>query len=198
MYMQGLANFIDDFLGGLILISFAMVIGGIVWSGFVLKCWGGEKTDSRLTRRSAKIIRYSAIGLLVMQGLKLLIKGLVLFGVLGELPILDYISTVQFKAGFIRLILAIVVVHQSSALIENPSCHKTWLRLTVVAIPLVLAGAWLVHAVGRFDDRFILMGLTVLHQLAAAVWFGGVAQLVSLWQLSRSYQTAKDFCDLQN
>ncbi len=193
MYMQGLANFIDDFLGGLILISFAMVIGGIVWSVFVLKCWGSAKADPTLAKRSAKIIRNSAIGLVVMQGLKLLIKGLVLFGVLGELPILDYISTVQFKAGFIRLILALVVIQQSSALVRNPSCPKTWIRLSVVSIPLVLAGAWLVHAVGRFDDRLTLMGLTVLHQFAAAIWFGGVAQLVSLWQLSRNNEAAKDF-----
>ena len=39
MYMQGLANFIDDFLGGLILIGYALVVGSLFWSAFILKVW---------------------------------------------------------------------------------------------------------------------------------------------------------------
>ena len=38
MYMQGLANFIDDFLGGLILISYALV-GKSTLSAFILRVW---------------------------------------------------------------------------------------------------------------------------------------------------------------
>jgi putative copper resistance protein D len=48
-----------------------------------------------------------------------------------------------------------------------------------------LAGAWLVHAAGRLDDRTRLMTLTVLHQLAASVWAGGLIHLGSAWRLAR-------------
>ncbi|MDD5633607.1 MAG: CopD family protein, partial [Methylococcales bacterium] len=56
----------------------------------------------------------------------------------------------------------------------------------VVAIPMIISGAWLVHAAGRFDNRLVLMSLTVIHQLAAAAWIGGIFQLVNLWLLKQS------------
>jgi putative copper resistance protein D len=37
------------------------------------------------------------------------------------------------------------------------------------------------------------MLLTILHQFAAAVWFGGVAQLLGLWRLHRHSAEARDF-----
>ena len=42
MYMQGLANFIDDFLGGLILISYALVVGSLFWSALILRVFAKE------------------------------------------------------------------------------------------------------------------------------------------------------------
>src|SRR5262249_59043156 len=50
---------------------------------------------------------------------------------------------------------------------------------------LVATGAWLVHAASRLEGRGELMVLTALHELGAASWAGGVAQLVVLWQRRR-------------
>ena len=194
MYMQGLANFFDDFLGGLILIGYALVVGSLLWNAFLLRVWSHQPAAGpAVVRRGVTILRFGAIALAAMQGVKLLIKGMVLWGVLGELPVEAYAGTVQFKAGLVRLLLSLGIVYVSGRLLQKPDDRKMWNYLAAATIPLVIAGAWLVHAVGRFELRIPLMLLTILHQFAAAVWFGGVAQLLALWHLGRTDPEAKAF-----
>jgi putative copper resistance protein D len=193
MYMQGLANFIDDFLGGLILIGYALVVGSLLWSAFILKVWSDQPAASpAIIRRAVAVLRFGAIALAAMQGTKLVIKGMVLWGVLGELPIEAYAGTVQFQAGLARLLLSLSIVYLSGRLLLEPANRRHWNFLAAATVPLVIAGAWLVHAVGRFEYREPLMLMTILHQFAAAVWFGGVAQLLALWHLGRTNPEARE------
>lgn len=192
MYMQGLANFIDDFLGGLILISYALVVGSLLWSAFILRVWSpGFAAHESVVRRAVALLRAGAIALAVTQGLKLVIKAVVLSSVLGEFPADAYIGTVQFQAGLIRFLVSLGLIFVAGQLQQTPDKPSSWNLAAILIVPLVIAGAWLVHGVGRFEDREQLMILTVLHQFAAAVWFGGVAQLLSLWYMSRQSQEAK-------
>jgi putative copper resistance protein D len=57
--------------------------------------------------------------------------------------------------------------------------------VSVLAGAIMLCGAWLTHAVGRPENRAVLMALTVTHQLGAAIWIGGLVQLAALWRLTR-------------
>ena len=192
MYMQGLANFIDDFLGGLILIAYALVVGTLFWRAFILRSVSGQPDGGPGAQLAAlRVLRFGAKGLAVMQGTKLLMKGLVLWGVLGDLPIADYFGTVQFQAGLARMVLATLIVWQSSALLRDLKTRDAWRNIYLLALPLIAAGAWLVHAVGRFEDREPLMLLTLAHQVAAAIWFGGVAQLLALWRLGSHDEEAR-------
>ena len=194
MYMQGLANFIDDFLGGLILISYALVVGSLFWSALILRVFAKEPlANPAIIRRAVSVLRFGAIALGSLQGIKLLIKGMVLWGVLGELPIQDYCGTVQFQAGFLRMLLALGIALLAGRLLLDTRQKKLWNLLILFSIPLVIAGAWLVHAVGRFEHREALMTITLLHQMAAAIWFGGVAQLLALWRLGYQDEEARLF-----
>ena len=194
MYMQGLANFIDDFLGGLILICYALVVGSVLWQAVILRPRAEQPTaDQAILRSTIKILRWGSITLAALQGIKLVIKGLVLWGVLGELPLNDYIGTVQFQAGAVRFTLALGIAWLSGRLLLEPENRSLWIWLAGLCLPMVVAGAWLVHAVGRFEHREPLMLLTILHQFAAAVWFGGVAQLVALWRLGYAEESARKF-----
>ena len=194
MYMQGLANFIDDFLGGLILIGYSLVVGSLFWNAFILRVWSPQPAvHDAIIRRATTVLRFGAISLAAMQGTKLLIKGMVLWGVLGELPMSAYVGTVQFQAGLVRLLLSLAIVWVSGQLLVNPNQRSRWNALAALCVPLVVAGAWLVHAVGRFDNREPLMAITILHQLAAAIWFGGVAQLLALWRLGYQDEEARQF-----
>ncbi|MBS1213541.1 MAG: CopD family protein, partial [Proteobacteria bacterium] len=185
MYMQGLANFIDDFLGGLMLISYALVVGSILWSFVILRVnTPGAAADSVLLR-SVKVLHIGAVALAASVGTKLVIKAMVLASTLGELPFAAYANTVQFKAGLLRFFLALGFLWATRRLSKEPSNPLGWKATLWLTVPLVISGAWLVHAVGRFEDRGILMATTVVHQFAAAVWFGCVAQLLALWRASR-------------
>src|SRR5262249_60958426 len=53
-----------------------------------------------------------------------------------------------------------------------------WTVLIGSALLLVVAGAWTSHAAARSGDRAIPMIFDVLHQLAAAVWVGGLVHLL--------------------
>jgi len=53
-----------------------------------------------------------------------------------------------------------------------------WQGLVAGATALVAASAVLSHAVARIDGRALLLALDALHQVAAAVWVGGLAHLV--------------------
>jgi putative copper resistance protein D len=61
---------------------------------------------------------------------------------------------------------------------SNANSRQHWFYAAAIALLMIISGAWLVHAAGRFDDRVLLMSLTTVHQVAAATWVGGVFQLV--------------------
>lgn len=191
MYMQGLANFIDDFLGGLILIAFSLAIGSLFWAALILRAWSTDPQRGAIAQRGVALLRLGAWSLAIAQGTKLAIKAVVLASVLGELPIDAYTGTAQFQAGLAQGLLAAVLALLAGQLHRDVANRKLWNATAWVSLPLIVAGAWLVHGVGRFDDRGWLMTVTILHQLAAAIWVGGVAQLLALWYLTRLDEVAK-------
>jgi putative copper resistance protein D len=191
MYMQGLANFIDDFLGGLMLISYALVVGSVLWAVVILRIFAANRASNVSIAASVRVLHLGASSLAASVGTKLVIKGMVLTSTLGELPMEAYANTVQFQAGLLRFLLALGFIYFARKLAQAPSEQSSWHAIVALTIPLVISGAWLVHAVGRFDDRGILMVTTVFHQLAAAVWFGCVAQLLMLWRARKVDESAQ-------
>ena len=182
MYMQGLANFIDDFLGGLMLISYALVVGSVLWSFIILRVASANRACDAAILSSVNMLHLGAVSLAATVGTKLVVKGAVLASTLGELPMGAYANTVQFQAGLMRLALALGFVWVAKQLRKEPAKSSSWIAVALLTIPLVISGAWLVHAVGRFEYRGLLMFTTVIHQFAAAVWFGCVVQLLMLWR----------------
>jgi putative copper resistance protein D len=186
-----LANFIDDFLGGLMLISYALVVGSVLWSFVILRVTRSERASDGSILASVKVLHLGAVSLAASVGVKLIVKGMVLASTLGELPMEAYAGTVQFQAGALRVLLALGFIVFARKLLREPAKTSSWQAVGALTVPLVVSGAWLVHAVGRFEDRGLLMFTTVIHQLAAAVWFGCVAQLMMLWQAGRKDEGAK-------
>ncbi len=190
MFLQGIANFIDDLMGGFQLVGLAMLVGSIVWALSVLRVAAtpGSAPRSAPTGTltlAARVLRWGALLLASAQALKIVTKGLVLAATLGRLPLADYASTVQFEAGSLRLLLALAAAAAAGWITAAPHSLLRWRIGSAIAAAVVVSGGWLVHAVGRFEERALLMQLTVVHQLAAAVWVGGVVQLLALWRAGR-------------
>lgn len=181
--IQGIANFLDDFMGGLQLIAYCIAIGSILWTLRVLRSGSGDAPPSA-QGAALRLLVKSAWALAITQSVEIVMKGVVIAATLDELP-LAYAGTVQFIAGTVRIGLAIALGISAGRIARNPRDPSAWKTVYGLGAALIVCGAWLVHAVGRFEYRELLMSITVLHQLAAAVWFGGVAQLVLLWCLSQ-------------
>jgi putative copper resistance protein D len=182
--MQGFADFVDSLLGGTILVALSLAVGGVAWGLVVLRPWQGA-VESRLLQRAIGLIALGAALLALAQAALLGVKVLLLADYLGPGAFASFTTTLQFRAGVTRAAIAAVLAIAALWLRGRPTSMRGWSLVAVLASGVTFAGAWLVHAAGRLEGRATLMTLTVLHQVGAAVWVGGVVQLVALWQLAR-------------
>jgi putative copper resistance protein D len=180
MQIQGLAAFLDDLMGGSILIGLSIVIGAIAWGAVVLR---GGTQQRALLQRCLALMRTGALVLAAAQAVKIIAKAGVVAGSLGEFPWSEYAATAQFQASVARVVLAVAIAACAYLPLRTRS---GWVVLSVLTGALLLSGAWLVHGAGRLEGRAPLMMLTVLHQLAAGVWVGSVIQLAALWRRARA------------
>jgi len=191
--MEGIADFLDSIIGGIDLICYSLAIGGLIWGLFILRPWEyahkQDKVQSILTEQTIRLIYKGAFALALVQFIKIILKIWLMDSILERWPFPEFASTTQFIGGIFRLSFAIALAaFVYYALRHNANSRKHWFDTAIIAGLMIISGAWLVHAAGRFEYRAILMALTTIHQLAAAVWIGGVFQLVSIWQLTRQKQ----------
>ncbi|OQK18293.1 copper resistance protein [Methyloprofundus sedimenti] len=191
--MEGIADFLDSIIGGIDLICYSLVIGGLVWGLFILRPWEYAHKQNKvhiiLTEQTIRLIYQGAFALAIVQFIKIILKIWLMDSILERWPFPEFASTTQFIGGIFRLSLAIALAtFVYSVLRHNAYSRKQWFNAAIIAGLMIISGAWLVHAAGRFEYRVILMALTTIHQVSAAVWIGGVFQLVSIWQLTRQKQ----------
>lgn len=182
--MQGFADFVDSLLGGTILVALSIAVGGVVWGLAVLRP-GRVVVEPQLLRRAIGLVVVGAAALALAQAALLGVKALLLADYLGPDAMERFTTTLQFRAGAARASAAATLAAAALWLHARPVSGRRWAVVALLAGVVTLTGAWLVHAAGRLEARATLMMLTVLHQLAAAVWVGGLVQLVALWQLAR-------------
>ncbi len=186
--MAGLADFLDAILGGIDLICFSLAIGTLYWGLLIIKPWHPEQSiDPRLAAISIRTLYKGAFALTAVQLITIVVKAWLIFEAIDQSPFPAYAKTIQFQAGILRALFAfclgVFAKHYLYKHIGNP---KYWITTTVLTLPVIISGSWLVHGAGRFDDQLFLMSFTVLHQLGAALWVGGIIQLLSIWAFKRN------------
>lgn len=185
--MEGIADFLDSLVGGVDLVCYSLAIGSLLWGLFVLRPWYNQDGyTSTLLDKTIALFYKGAFTLAVIQLFKVILKIWLMTAILGRWPFPEFAETTQFTGGLVRTALTLLLAgYVYLYLRNNPFSKQHWLTAGLVAIPMIVSGAWLVHAAGRFENQASLMTLTVAHQLAAAAWIGGVFQLVNLWFLRR-------------
>lgn len=178
-----LADFLAGLLRGCTLMGLALAVGGVAWGIGVLRAPGTEGLV-RASRRCLTLVAAGAVVLAFSQGLLLLLGAYVLSMTLGRNTLADLFTTTYFVAGALRTLVALALAATAIRLRTAPVANA-WAVVSVLAGAIVLCGAWLTHALGRLESRAVLMALTVLHQLGAAIWIGGLVQLGALWRLAR-------------
>jgi copper resistance protein D len=192
--MEGIADFLDALLGGIDLTSLALAVGSICWGLFILKPWRRYRNDEAvIVHICVKIIYMGSFTLASVQLIEVAVKAWLIAETLGRSPFPAFADTIQFQAGLSRALFALLLaLFARLSLKRNPHSSAHWSIALYLVVPLVVSGAWLVHGAGRFDYRVALMALTVLHQLGAAIWLGGIAQLLGIWRLKQHNSAIAD------
>ena len=180
-----MAGFIDVVLRGAILVFASLALGGVVWTRWVLRAEPHAKPGPATTR-SLRAVALTAGAAALAQACTLLVA-------LAEIaaPLGAFLGTTFARAALVRVALAVALGALALMLARRAAGPAVWWTLSALAIAFVAASAVLSHAVARVEGRSVLMALDALHQVAAAVWIGGLAHL-TLWAARGGEATTAD------
>ncbi len=176
-----MAGFVDVLLRGLALCGQAVAVGGVVFGlWLLLPALAARPALGALLRRSLATTATGAVVVAVAQALSLGVHIAALAGDAGW-PVREIAATTYFHAAVAR-IAACALLLTGCAVVgrRGPGARWGWLVQAVAVVALGACAAWTSHAAARVGPRALLLTLDALHQLAAGVWIGGLAQLVVL------------------
>jgi putative copper resistance protein D len=185
--MTLLAGFLDVLLRGLGTVGLSAAVGGLVYVLLVLRPASGAGVLVAAARGRA--LTLIGTGALVVAGaqalLILVIHPWALAEESGRWPLREFLTTEFGLAGLGRVALALLLLAAARWIRRGPDTAGRWAVAVGLGVLLMADAAWLAHAVSRLHDRALLMVGTVLHQLGAVLWVGGVIHLVgfaALWR----------------
>jgi putative copper resistance protein D len=143
----------------------SLVIGGVVFRRWI------AVGDTRTASAGVTLIRASAIGLSLAQVLYVALNTAVLASSLG-LGVADVATANYFVTGAVTVFAALAI-----AAIPARLQTRAGNLMILLALVLLACGVSGSHAVSRMEDRALLAAFTAVHQMAAAVWIGGLPQL---------------------
>jgi putative copper resistance protein D len=162
------AGFADVLLRGFNLAGQAIAIGGVAFALLVL--WPGSP-------RVWRLLTLGAAGVVVSQCLLLATLAAAL-GSPSDWHTHALLETSFIRASLIRILAGVGLIVGALALGAPSRRRLRWAVLIGSSLVLIVAGAWTSHAAARSGHRATLMALDALHQLAAAVWVGGLVHLL--------------------
>lgn len=167
MRTQALFGIITVVLRAATLVFQSLVIGGIVFQRWV----AADDKTMREPQSGVLLVRLSAIGLVVTQLLYLGVNAMLLKESMG-LGLADVATANFFVTGLITIITSLAIAITPFRRLAHPGNLITFLALVVLSCGVLTS-----HAVSRIEERAFLAAGTAIHQLAAAVWIGGLPQL---------------------
>ncbi len=165
------------FLRAATLVLQSLVIGGLVFRRWI----AGHDMSTPST--GVLLIRASAAGLCLAQLLYVALNTAVLAESLG-LGVAEVVTANYFVTGVLTMIAALAI-----AVIPASRQKRAGSLMMLPALVLLVCGVSGSHAISRMEDRALLAAFTAVHQVAAAVWIGGLPQL---WLSLRASGSAAD------
>src|SRR5215468_11130415 len=172
-----MAGFVDVLLRGLILVLTSVALGGVVWLRVVLRAEPHVKPDAPMAL-ALRAIAGAAAGTALAQAAIVLVGLGAIADAHGTWPLTDFFHTTFAVTATVRVILAATVTALAVTMARRAASGALWTALTVSGTLLVASSAVVSHAVARVEWRVPLLGLDAVHQVAAALWVGGLAHLV--------------------
>ena len=169
-----MAGFVDVLLRGAILVLASLVLGGVVWTRLILRAAPGA-APAPATALALRVVAGCAWLVALAQGATMLVALTEVRA--GHWPIAEFLETTFARSALARVALGVVVGVLALRLARRAAGSIAWLALATGAFALVAASAVLSHAVARVESRALLLLLDATHQVAAAVWIGGLGHL---------------------
>ncbi len=184
--METLGGLLSVVLRGFGLAALAVSTGGVAFALLVLGPLGAASALARRALdRTLGLIVWGSVGVASTQFLLLILQSWALADPTGAWPLREFLTVGFARVGLIRISLGVALAVAAWRLRRRGPSRAAWTTVTALALLLGGSSAWLSHAMGRLDNRGVLMALDALHQIGAAVWVGGVAHLVAFWLLWR-------------
>jgi len=172
-----MTQFLDVLLRGVLLVLVAVACGGVAWTATILRASPRAKPDGAV--RLA--LRATAFAATLAAGAQLDVGLLVLADVsahAGPAPVAAFLDTGFARAVLVRVALGVAVAVLAAWLAVRPAAPAAWITLAATAGAFAGSGAIVSHAASRVVDRSGLLALDAVHQVAVAVWVGGLAHLM--------------------
>src|SRR5205814_4311181 len=93
-------------------------------------------------------------------------------------PLSAFFATTFALPATCRVGLALILAAWAAVMMRRAVSSVVWAALAATATLMVVSWAVVSHAVARVEWRATLIALDATHQIAAAVWVGGLAHLV--------------------
>jgi len=170
-----MTGFVDVLLRGAILVLASLVLGGVVWTRLILHARPGVAPSAPIVL--ALRVVAAAAGLLALAQVSTLLVALTALQTAAGWPLAEFFGTTFARTAVVRIVLALALGFLALALARRPAGPLAWHALGGGALLLVVSSAVLSHAVARVESRTLLLVLDAAHQVAAAVWIGGLGQL---------------------
>ena len=168
-----LFGFLSVILRAGTLVFQSLLLGGIVFVLWIARgAPGNPESIEKMQSGSWTLLRFSTIGLIVMQALYLYVNSAVLMTT-AEIGFRAVIGANFFLSG--SIVLAAAVAAYLVARQQWKVAH--WL-LPVLAMTVLGASVMTNHAASRLDGPPLLIILTTVHEAATAFWIGGLPFLV--------------------
>src|SRR5262245_49141589 len=171
-----MAGFVDVVLRGLILVLTSVALGGVVWLRVVLRAEPYVKPDVPIAV-ALRAIAVAAAGAALAQAAIALVGLGATAHAHGTWPVAAFFETTFALTATARVMLAATVAVLAAAMTRRAASGAMWTAFMAAATVLVASSAIVSHAVARVEWRAALVALDAAHQLAVAVWVGGLAHL---------------------
>src|SRR5262245_53830050 len=172
-----MAGVVDVLLRGLILVLTSVALGGVAWLRVVLRAEPHVKPDAPMVLALRAIAIAAATAALAQAAIVLVSLGAVA-DAHGTWPLGAFFQTTFALTATARVMLAVTVTALAVTMARRAASRALWMALTASAPLLVVSSAVVSHGVARVEWRGPLVALDAVHQVAAALWVGGLAHLV--------------------
>ena len=153
-------------LRGLTLAFEALTVGGVIFLSAIAR----ESSGSPLARRLSRLLIVSSLLLCATQISYVALNSAVLVHT-ADVPWTDVKGAGFFVAGAALILGAALVV-------LSGRIRAAGIGRTIGCASMLFGSVMTSHAAARLEYRWITAGLTLLHQLSAAAWIGGLPYLV--------------------